>query len=75
MWTTSDVDRASTAAQDAFDLDRALFHTAMENIAGRARERRREAIHDAMLLVGVVLSASLTILSCIVWWLIVEGRL
>ena len=75
MWTTSDTDRECTAAQDAFDLDRALLDCALENIAQRRLERRREAIHDALLLAGIVLSSSLAIFGCIAMWLIVEGRL
>jgi hypothetical protein len=62
--------------QDAFDLSRALLHCALQNIHQRALERRGEAIHDTLLLVGIVLSSSsLAICGCIVWWLIVEGRL
>jgi hypothetical protein len=60
---------------ERFDLNQALFDTAMQNIAQRALERRRESIHDALLLAGIVLSSSLTIFGCIVWWLIVVGRL
>ena len=61
--------------QDAFDLDKALLATALQNINQRRLERRREAIHDALLLVGIVLSSSLAIFGCIAMWLIVEGRL
>jgi hypothetical protein len=60
---------------ERFDLDRALLDCALQNIAQRRLERRREAIHDAMLLIGIVLSGSLAIFGCVVWWLIVEGRL
>ncbi len=60
---------------EPFDLDRALLDCALENIAVRASNRRREAIHDALLLAGIVLSSSLAIFGCIAMWLIVEGRL
>ena len=60
---------------EPFDLDRALLACALENIAQRASNRRREAIHDALLLAGIVLSGSLAIFGCIAMWLIVEGRL
>ncbi len=60
--------------QDAFDLDRALLDCALENIAQRASNRRREAIHDALLLAGVSISLFLATFGCVLMWLIVEGR-
>ncbi len=60
--------------QDAFDLDRALLDCALENIAQRALERRREAIHDALLLAGASISLFLATFGCVLMWLIVEGR-
>jgi hypothetical protein len=61
--------------QDAFNLDQALLDCALQNIAQRRADERREAIYDAILLAGIVLSSSLTIVGCIAWYLIVMGRL
>jgi len=60
---------------ERFDLDKALLDCALQNIAQRRSERRREAIHDALLLAGIVLSSSLAIVSCVAWYLIVMGRM
>lgn len=74
MWTTSDTDKACTAAQDAFDLDQALLDCAMQNIAVRARQRRFEAIHDAILLAGITISLTIAIMAGVWCWLLVSGR-
>ena len=60
--------------QDASELDRALFDCAMQNIAGRARQRRHEAIHDAILLVGITISLTIAIMAGVFAWLLVNGR-
>jgi hypothetical protein len=75
MWTTSDTDRACTAAQDAFGLDRALFDTAMQNIAQRASQRRREAILDGVLLACLAFSSAFLVVFAIMCYLVVNGRL
>jgi hypothetical protein len=59
---------------ERFDLDQALLDCALQNISQRASNRRREAIHDALLLAGIVLGSSLAILGCVAWYLIVMGR-
>jgi hypothetical protein len=61
--------------QDAFDLDRALFDCAMKNIAGRPRQRRLEAIHDAILLAGATISLTIAIMAGVWLWLLVNGRI
>ncbi len=63
------------SAVGAFDLDRALLDCALENIAVRALERRREAIHDALLLAGVSISLFLAAFGAILLFLMVTGRL
>ncbi len=75
MWTTSDTDKACTAAHDAFDLDRALIDCALQNIAQRARQRRGEAVIDGVLLACVSLSSAAVVMFAIVCWLVVNGRL
>ena len=60
--------------QDAADLDRALFDCALQNIAVRARQRRFEAIHDAILLVGITISLTIAIMAGVWLWLLVNGR-
>ena len=60
---------------ETFDLERATFDCAMQNIAQRARQRRREAILDVVLLASVVLSSAAAIMFAIACWLVVNGRI
>ena len=59
---------------EAFDLERALFDTAMQNIARRRLKRRWEAIHDAILLVGITISLTIATMAGVFAWLLVNGR-
>ena len=61
--------------QDAFDFERAVFDCAMQNIAVRARQRRREAIHDGLLVAGAAISGGIATFGCILFWLLINGRL
>ena len=61
--------------QDAPDLDRALLDCAMQNIAQRASKRRREAIHDAILLAGITISLTIAIMAGVWLWLLVHGNI
>jgi hypothetical protein len=56
------------------ELERALFDTAMQNIAVRARQRRREAIHDALLVLGSAVSLTIATMAGVWLWLLVNGR-
>ncbi len=60
---------------EPFDLDRALLDCALENIAQRASNRRREAIHDALLLACVALSSAAVVTFALACWLVVNGRI
>lgn len=62
------------SAVDASELDRALLDCALQNIAVRARQRRFEAIHDAILLVGITISLTIATMAGVFAWLIVNGR-
>ncbi len=62
------------SAVEAFDLDRVLFDAAMKNITQRRLKRRREAIHDAILLAGVTISLTIAIMAGVWCWLLVNGR-
>jgi hypothetical protein len=59
---------------ERFNLDQALLNCALQNIAQRRSERRREAIHDALLLAGVSASLFLATFGGVLAWLIVQGR-
>lgn len=66
--------KAQGKPQDAFDLDQALLDCAMQNIAVRARQRRFEAIHDVILLLGITISLTIAIMAGVWCWLLVSGR-
>lgn len=64
---------AREKAVGCFELGEALKAVAMANIAQRALERRREAIHDALLVAGAAVSLALASAAGAFLWLLVNG--
>lgn len=64
---------AIMTTQEKFEA--ALFAHALDSIAQRRQERRREAIHDALLVCGIAVSSSLAVTGGIAMWLLVNGSL